>query len=81
MQRSFPLRTLPLSCQSSGVEASDWPEYWPLIGQDEMDHVTPYNTLLESVTLQNHGFCSYTREMQWRVSRNDTFFALMVTSF
>ena len=62
MQRSFPLRTLPLSCQSSGVEASDWPEYWPLIGQDEMDHVTPYNTLLESVTLQNHGFCSYTRE-------------------
>ena len=45
MQRSFPLRTLPLSCQSSGVEASDWPEYWPLIGQDEMDHVTPYNTL------------------------------------
>ena len=32
-------------CQSSGVEASDWPEYWPLIGQDEMDHVTPYNTL------------------------------------
>ena len=45
MQRSFPLRTLPLSCQSSGVEASDWPEYWPLIGQDEMDHVTPYNAL------------------------------------
>ena len=64
MQHSFPLWTLPLSCQSSGVEASDWPEYWPLIGQDEMDHVTPYNTLLESVTLQNHGFCSYTREME-----------------
>ena len=51
MQCSFaPLTCLPLSCQSSGVEASDWPEYWPLIGRKtglwlvKTDHVTTHNT-------------------------------------
>ena len=66
--------------QSSGVEASDWLEYWPLIGQDEMDHVTPYvirclNQLLSKIT----DFALI--QGKWRLSRNDTFFALMVTSF
>ena len=40
---------LSLSCQSWGVEASDWPEYWLLIGQDRScdPHLYGHHTLWE----------------------------------
>ena len=46
VKREAQLKSLLNAAQFSSVNASsELPEYWPLIGQDEMDHVTPYNTL------------------------------------
>ena len=46
VKREAQLKSLLNAAQFSSVNASsDWPEYWPLIGQDEMDHVTPYKAL------------------------------------
>ena len=73
IQSSFPPSALFVTSSSlwlAGILASDWSEYWPLIGQD---HVTPRSELEHTwiTEITKSRFLLFCKAIE-RVSENDT---------